>query len=169
MRKEKKQVLIDEIRSIFKGYEVVIIINLSGIDGNQVKEFRSDLWNGEADMKVVKNSLLRIVLAEESLSDVEQFSNEAAILYSNDVVSLSKLISGFIKDNAGKATVINMIYDSMLFCSERVKKFASLPDLTTLYGSLIALLNQSRGGGLINLLNTPKSQLFNLVKVRVND
>ncbi|MBQ4875574.1 MAG: 50S ribosomal protein L10 [Rickettsiaceae bacterium H1] len=168
MKKQKKEILIGEIRSIFKSFSTVIIVRLSGFNAMENSELRSRLWSEDADLKVVKNSLLEIVLLEFSFSDIaEKLSGEIAILHSNDVLSLSKLFCDVMK-NTDNLSMVSMIHEGEIFYQDKIHEIAKLPNLVSLQAQLISLLNNGVGGKLARLLDNPKQQVFNMVKFCAN-
>ena len=167
MRKDKKKILIESIRAIVNNYSAIILVHLCGMNAAQSIRLRSSLWEHGADVKVVKNSLLKIVLLETSFANIFELNGEVAILYSNDGLSLSKLLCSFMRENDGVG-IISMIYENAVLSQVEVKKIASLPSLMVLQSQLISIMNCGVSGKLMSLLELPKRQVFNLVKLRTN-
>ncbi len=169
MKKEKKRTLIEDIRSIFANFSVVIIANLSKIDATEFNLLRSALWIAHSDLKIAKNSLLKIVLSDHCYAEIaKKLNKEVGIFYSNDVVSLSKLLYTFTKGD-DRISVINMVYENSVFCQDKIKKIASLPDILTVQSQLISMLNYGVGTKLSHILKYTQTQIFNAAKFCAND
>lgn len=163
MKKDKKNLLIESIRGVFDKFPAIVIINLGKFNAIESDELRRKSWDVEADIKVVKNSLLKIVLLEHSHSTVvNKLSDTVAILYSNDILSLSKL---FVDQVSAKVGFVSMLYAGVVYSQEKVEKFAHLPGLAALQTQLVYLLRDA--GVVVQLtdaLSDFKRQLFDLVK-----
>ncbi len=168
MNKEKKKVFIDEMRSISNGYSSLILISMEALKAADFVNLRSDLWAIDASMKVVKNSLLKIVLGEggyESL--VGNLNKQTAVLYSDDIVSLSKLLYAFMKTNS-KVSVIGFVYHQEVFDSAKIEKFAMLPSLVELQAQIFGILKHGVARKLVSVLDGAKRRVPDMLKAHAN-
>lgn len=160
MRKEKKEILVKDVDYIINNFSSVIIVRFAVLDAADLMSLRERLWVEGAGFKVIKNSLLKIVLSGGSLQKIiDGLSGKIAILYSNDVVSLSKLLSLIMKDDK-EIDILNLVCDDVVFESSEVFKYASLPDLTSLQYHLFYMLRYGIATKLLHTLGYSKNELF---------
>ena len=168
MKRERKRVFVEEMRLISQESSCMILINMEALKVSDFNCLRSDLWSIDGNMKVVKNNLLKIVLLESgynSLSD--DLNQQTAILYSDDVVSLSKLLYAFMKNN-NKITVVGVVYQGEVFESAKVDKFAKLPSLIELQAQIFDILKHGVGRRLLNVLEHSKRRVPDMLSTHAN-
>lgn len=99
MNKSQKQNLVAQIEGILSDNPFVVLINYKGIDAGEMATFRKALKSKGANARVTKNTLSRIALRNKNLEELEEFFlDQIAICYSEDPISLSKILVDFAKD-----------------------------------------------------------------------
>ena len=100
----------------------------------QVQELRRSITGAEANMKVYKNTLMKIAAEELGLPkmDVELAGPNAFIFCHQDPVSSAKVLKDFAKENEA-LNIKAGVMDGQLLSEEDVKAVASLPSREEIY------------------------------------
>ncbi|MDR3078435.1 MAG: 50S ribosomal protein L10 [Rickettsiales bacterium] len=100
MAKEKKQESVELAKGILSGNEMCIVLNYKGLSAGDFVNLRSSLKDSGANVRVIKNTLLRRAVDGTGFSPMaDYFRDQVAISYSNDAVALSGAISRFSREN----------------------------------------------------------------------
>jgi large subunit ribosomal protein L10 len=140
-RRTKEQV-VEELHEKLRDLQLAILANYSGLDVKKMTDLRNALRKTNTEIKVVKNTLLRIASRETELGVLDtHFKGPLALIlnHGKDVVEPAKVLIEFAKKNAEleiKAGVLN----GQLLNKNQVTALAELPSREVLLAKLLSLL-----------------------------
>jgi large subunit ribosomal protein L10 len=159
---DEKKVIVEEIRSSIDNSTLVVASDYRGISANGANDFRARLRKSGATAKVYKNTLVRIALKELEVAYPENMLTGPTLLIhtENDVVSVSKTIVDFIKDND-----ITLVKGGLLqksYIDEKgIQELAKLPSRDELIAKTVYMIKSP----LSRLVSSVSSPLSGLVAV----
>ncbi len=139
-RRTKEQVAA-ALHEKLKDFNLAVLTGYSGMDVAKMTALRVALRKSNAELKVVKNSLLTIASRETDFSALEgQFKGPLAVAIAHgDVVETTKALVDFAKKNANleiKAAMLN----GKILTKEQLAVLAELPSREVLIGKLLSLM-----------------------------
>ena len=102
MKKEDKQVIIDNIASTLKEYSAVYLTQTTGLDAEMTSALRRAAFKADVKIIVVKNTLVKKAM---EMSDVDYsglypaLAGSTSLMLSNTGNAPAKLIKDFLKKN----------------------------------------------------------------------
>lgn len=137
---EKKQVINYLKDDVFSNSSIAIF-HYRGLSDKALFEIRETLKEKKCGLKIAKNTLSRLALKEKNLNElVEYFKGPTAIAYSNDIVSLAKILSDYSKKNNNLEIKVGYS-DNQLIEVSKIESLAKLGSLDNVRSSFIAKLN----------------------------
>lgn len=160
-RLEKKE-SIKEIKGLVGDNTSTILVHYQGLTVAQIEVLRGQMRECNAKMKVIKNTLAKLAVAETDNSQLDSLlSGPTAIIVSNDPVSVAKNLSKFAKDNA-KLLFLGGMVDNQFVDVKGIKLLSEMPSKDELRGQIIALIS-APATKLARLLQTPATQVARVV------
>lgn len=159
--KQKKFKFVSDISSIYANNNAVIMSNYHGLTVSQISELKSNLSEVKANFSVIKNRLAKIAAQNfefnNNISSVLQ--GPVAVAYSNDMVSVSKVLSEFAKTNQS-LKIVGCLLDNKVYDSKKVEQYSSLPTFDESRGKIVGLLkaNASKILAVLEEVSKKKSQ-----------
>ncbi|MGN7678757.1 MAG: 50S ribosomal protein L10 [Anaplasma sp.] len=142
MKRADKERHLKSVEDLFEKFDSLVLANFKSMTAGDFAVLRKELRAGGCGVTVVKNSIARIALErsskEKELGD--KFREAVFIAYSNDIVSVSKIISRFMKSASGKVTLVCGYDGGQVLPADRVVFFASLPSLEELRMRIMGLI-----------------------------
>lgn len=136
---EKKQV-VSEIVDKIKNSESVVLFQYQGLTVDELTKLRSSLKEAKADVKVYKNTLLKLALDELKIDMSDFLEGPNAILFGEELLEPIKVISKFAKDH-DKLNIRVGIISGDVADIDQIKAYAAIPSreglLTMLAGGMI--------------------------------
>ena len=142
MIKEEKKAKVEDIKSIFESGKAIIFTDHSGIKAESTYSIRNRLYDIEATLKIVKNtlSLLAAEKAYEDLNLEEIFKGPTSLIISGEnVVKAAKLAKDFQKEFE-LFKIKGGIIDGKLFAAEGFESLATLPPREVLLAQLLGVM-----------------------------
>ena len=162
MNRLEKEDSIQEIRSLIEGNSVAVIVHYQGLTVTQINMLRGQMRDCDAQIKVVKNSLAKLAVANSNNSALDSLlSGPTALVVSNDPVSVAKNLTKFAKDNANLVLLGGMV-DNQFVDKKDISMLSEMPSKDELRAKIVGLLN-APATKLVRLLNTPACQLARVV------
>lgn len=164
MPSKKNQEIVASLQKDFEAFESVTFISFSGLDVASIQDFRKQLRENKASVRVVKNSLLKIAAKKAGIDFIpeEVFSQETAVVFSlEDAVSGPKIVSQAAKKNDSIKIKAGILPQKALSSSE-VKQLAILPDKDQLRAQLVGVLSGPMRG-LVTVLEGNTSALVRVL------
>ena len=143
MSKRVKDLIAGVLSSRFDGLKEAVIIDYSGLSGEESREFRAHLRGAGASMSVVKNSLVRRVFNDSGIEfDAAAFIGPMAVISgAEDAVTASKAVAEWAKKNGKKFRFKAGLLEGKLLDeagAERLQKMPSAQDVRQMAVSAIA-------------------------------
>lgn len=169
MNKIQKGHTVKSLQNIFNQSEIVILFHNNGVNVPALRQLRKEVKQVQGGCLVTKNSLAHIALKDSMYQKISHlFKGPSVLAYSfSDVISVSKVITNFIKRNQKAQLVGAGMKDSILNIKE-IEALASLPSLNELKAKLLSVIN-APAVKLMRTLQTPAEQLLRLMILRFKD
>ena len=154
---------VKELSASFKEAKAIYFTEYHGLNVEQITKLRSMFFKENIDYKVAKNTLIKIVLKNSEISDLDNLlsgSTAVAIAY-DEPVSPAKIIKEFRKD-FDLPHVKGILFEGQYFEGEHYKKFADLPSKEELVAKFAIMLN-SPMCKLLSTINAPMQNLVGLL------
>ena len=138
---QKKAQLVEEFREKLNKAKLMVVFDFTGIDANAMADFRKRIKQKNAEIKVLKNSILVRACSETPLYDkMEIFKSPSAVILAyEDIVDAAKALKEFLKNNEN-ATVKGGLLDGEYVNPEQIDAIASLPSREELLAQLFATM-----------------------------
>lgn len=162
MNRLQKKESIKEIKGLVGDNTSTILVHYQGLTVAQIEVLRGQMRECNAKMKVIKNTLAKLAVAETDNSQLDSLlSGPTAIIVSNDPVSVAKNLSKFAKDNA-KLLFLGGMVDNQFVDVKGINLLSEMPSKDELRGQIIALIS-APATKLARLLQTPATQVAKVV------
>lgn len=138
-----KKSVVSEIANKTKESASVVLFEYHGLSVAEVTELRKKLRGIDADLKVYKNTLMKLALDGLNINLDEHLNGPKAIVFGKDAVAPIKVLSDFAKTH--KALELRAGYvDGTIVDAVELGKLAAIPSrealLTMLAGGLIGVV-----------------------------
>lgn len=169
MSKVIKNHIISELGRELDGHGEVLVVDVSGLTGNEVNSLRVELSGKEISLLTVKNSLARRACEGTSLEALSPILEGPSTLVwgGEDVVALSKEITKWAKD-IGTLKIKGGSVDGKTLDAAGVEQLSKSPGRPELL-SIIAGLILSPGGNVAGALLGPGGILAGQVKSKAEE
>ncbi len=142
--RDKKNELVAELTELLSSAKTTVFAAYQGLNVADVQALRAKAREAGVVIKVVKNRLVRVALADiDAYKDIDTTSLNGQLLYaisSEDEVAPAKVLSEFAKTNEALAIAGGLSGDGALLSAADVKALANLPSKAQLIGEVIAQL-----------------------------
>ena len=133
----------EKIVSLAASGSSFIFISLKCLNSFEIALLKYKLWSNDSDVILVKNTILKRFLKHYSIDDVYNFDSNTALLYSHDVISLSKIIYEYLKLIPDKVYIVGGINDYKELSLSDIKLYSSMPKMSDLQCMLIKVISTS--------------------------
>jgi len=163
MRPEKN-LIVKEIKSRVDSTPYVLLTDYTGMQVPQFNELRNRLAGAKAELRVVKNTLLRRALADSGMPDLESYlhGQSAVVMGESDISGAAKVLKNFAAEFQKPKLKIGIL-DKALLNVDEINALADLPSKEVLQAKLLGLL-LAPASTLVRLINTPASQVAQVLK-----
>lgn len=142
--RDKKNELVAEFTELLTNAKTTAFAAYQGISVAQIQNLRAQAREQGVVIKVVKNRLVRVVLASiPAYKDIDTSSLNGMLLYaisSEDEVAPAKVLSEFAKTNDALVLTGGLTVDGGLLSADEIKALAALPSKSQLIAEVIAQL-----------------------------
>lgn len=161
-RKTKEQVAAD-LHEKLKVAKLAILAGYSGMNVEKITTLRNALRKSETELKVVKNTLLRIASKDTSVSVLDGYLKGPLVMALNkgDVVESTKVLVEFAKKNAELDIKIGVL-DGKLISKDQIAALAELPSREVLLAKLLSVMVGVQTS-LVNVLSAVPRGLVNVL------
>jgi large subunit ribosomal protein L10 len=165
MRPEKASV-VSELSEALKRSPFVLVTDYRGMKVSNFSELRTRLAPTGAEVHVVKNSFLKLAMADSGFPEVvEPFAGQTAVVTGEaDVAPVAKIFKSFATEFKLAALKIGFVDRAVLSTTE-LETLAELPAREVLQSQLLGLL-LSPATRLVRLFNEPASALARLLNAK---
>lgn len=158
MNKNQKSALVSSLKGKLTNSIFVAVIHYRGMSDKQLYDMRVALKAKNCGMKIAKNTLVKVAVKGTDLEVLTpHLTGPTAILYSQDLIALSKVISDFAKDI--EVLKIKTGYlNKALITESAINDMAKLGSLEEVRASFIGKLKGVQSN-FVRILNAPESGL----------
>lgn len=140
MNRDQKEELISLLKDKLTKSAFVAIIHYRGMSDKQLYDMRVALKAKDCGMKIAKNTLVKVALKGTELEALApHLTGPTAVLYSQDMIALSKVIADFAKEVAVLEIKIGYL-DKELISEEAIQNLAKLGSLEEVRASFLGKL-----------------------------
>ena len=123
---EEKKLVVSEIVDKIKNSESVILFQYQGLSVAELTELRTKLKEVNAEVKIYKNTLLKLACEELNIDINEFLEGPNAILFGTDLLEPIKIISNYAKDHS-KLDIRVGVLSGSVSDKEVIREYASIP------------------------------------------
>jgi large subunit ribosomal protein L10 len=163
MNREEKKDFVSSIKNIVNENSLILVFHYRGLSMSEMSELRVQSFSSGSNIKVTKNRLTKLALVDSDKSELSPlFDGPTAIAYSNDPVSLTKLVTNFAKNN-NKLVIVGGIMDKEILSVEKIEILSKLPSLDEARAQLIGLIKTpaQRIAGILSVPAGDLARVFN--------
>ena len=141
MDRRTKEQIVSELQEKLKEAKLGVLTSFSGMNVAKMEALRNALRKSNAELKVVKNTLLGIASKETDFSILaDHFKWPVAIVLSHkDPVGPTKVLIDFAKKNPELEIKIGVL-DGKLLTRSDISALAELPSREVLLGKLVSVM-----------------------------
>ena len=157
MPTQAKRESIDSLVELLKKSNAVFITEYRGLTVKKISVCRKNIRQAGGEMKVCKNTLMRIALTECGMIQAPEldFGPNGYVLSYGDAAAVAKAIRDFSKEKGNEALVVKgAILDGKLLTKEQVFALADLPSREQLLAQVVGTIAGPLRG-LVTVLSGP--------------
>ena len=136
----QKQEVVNEIVSKLDNNDTAVIFEYQGLSVDQIAKLRKDLRDINGEVKIYKNTLLKLALDSKNHDLSEHLEGANAIVFGNGILEPIKALSEFGKANDA-VKIKTGIVNGEVVTLDTINEYASIPSmeglLTMLAGGMI--------------------------------
>ena len=165
MRPEKANI-VSELSEALKRSTFVLVTDYRGMKVSSFSELRTRLTPARAEVHVVKNSFLKLAMADSGFPEVaDQLAGQTAVVTGEaDVAPVAKIFKSFATEFKLAALRVGFVDRAVLSTAE-LETLAELPTREILQAQLLGLL-LSPATRLVRLFNEPGAALARLLNAK---
>ncbi len=158
MNKTQKAELVSLLKDKLTSAVFVAVVHYRGMSDKQLYDMRIALKAKGCDMKIAKNTLVRVAIKGTDLEILSpHLSGPTAVLYSQDLIALSKVLSDFAKEI--EVLKIKTGYLNKALVSENtINELAKLGSLEEVRASFIGTLKAAQSN-FVRIIKAPEAGL----------
>ncbi len=159
--KSQKSGMVSSLKDNLASASFVIVVHYRGMSGRQLYDMRVNLKAKSCGMKIAKNTLTAIAIKGTEFESIASYlKGPTAILYSQDPVALSKIVTDFAKETEFLKVRVGYL-DKALVQEAEISSMAKLGSLTDVRASFLGKLNAIQSN-FVRVLNAPQEGLASL-------
>jgi large subunit ribosomal protein L10 len=167
MKKEEKQVMIDDLSKRLDENNIIYIADISSLDAVATSSLRRQCFAKNIKLSVVKNTLLKKAMENVQGKDLTELYDilpgPTAIMLSDTGNLPAKLIKDFRKKSDKPVLKGAFVEESIYIGDDQLNLLADIKSKDELIGEVIGLL-QSPAKNVISALTSSKGKIAGLVK-----
>ena len=142
MDRAQKELEVRGINDRFEKAKALIFADYRGLKVREMTDLRAKLREGESSMKVVKNRLVKRVLKERGLDDLNEFFTDPTAIASTetDPASPAKILVEFAKKCEALQIKAGFM-DGALLTKAQIEYLATLPSKDELLAKALSSMN----------------------------
>ena len=171
--RESKESDLAELAELFTNSKLTVVASYTGLGVQQMQELRKQSAESSTRVRVAKNRLVKLALAQNDVfkeSDLSAFTGQLLYAFnSEDEVAPAQVLNNFAKSNSELQFVAAINQDGEVFTAEQVAALADLPTKEQLRAQVVGTIAAPLSGlvgvlsgnlrGLANVLNARQEQL----------
>lgn len=168
MDRAAKENMVAELHEKLKAAKIAILAGYTGMNVAKLTDLRNELRKADSEMRVIKNTLMRIASQGTDYDKLEEHLKGPLALIMNfgDVVEPAKVMAAFAKKNAELDIKVGVLQGKVL-TREQLAALAALPSREILLGQLLSVMVGVQTG-LVNVLaGVPRKLVQTLAAYRM--
>lgn len=150
--RSKKEAVMAKLADISATSKSVVFVNFHGLPISDTTLLRAELRGKGIGYTVAKKTLVKRALSEASVTgELPVLDGELALAYGEDLMAPAREILAFQKKFEDKVSIMGGIFDGTYKTKAEMTEIASIPDLKTLRGMFVNLINSPIQGLVIAL------------------
>ncbi|MEM9959172.1 MAG: 50S ribosomal protein L10 [Pseudomonadota bacterium] len=163
MERAQKAQVVEELGRVFEDSGAVVVCHYAGMTVAEMSEFRSQMRDAGASVRVAKNRLAKIALQGKACEALaEHLTGQTVLAYAEDPVAAAKVVDKYAKSN-DKLKIVGGAMGPEVFDAAGVKSLAAMPSREEVLSSIVGAL-MSGGANLAGAIGAPASNLASVVK-----
>lgn len=152
----KNQETLAQIKEELEGVSAVWVVDYCGLTVKEIQELRSNIRETGATMKVYKNTLMHIALAESDLPMLDDMLEgpSAFVFAGSDVAAAAKAVKNFAKKNPN-LEIKGGLMEGAAVSAAQVEAIASLPSREELLAQIAGAISGVARGLAVALNGVP--------------
>ncbi|MHB8917853.1 MAG: 50S ribosomal protein L10 [Desulfocucumaceae bacterium] len=166
--KQKKELLLDELRGSFKESRVAVMADYRGINVSAMTKLRRRMRDKGCSLKVAKNTLTLKVAREMGMEGLEPYlAGPTMIAFSSeDLVAPAKVFTEFIKETKSPLEIKGGVLEGRAIDAKAVRELADLPSREVLLSRVLAGMQGPMYGFATVLQGTIRNFVYALEAIR---
>lgn len=141
MPSQRNVQLLEETKDKVNRSNAVFFVDYAGLTHKQLEDARNELRDNDAEIAIVKNTLINIALKEKDIEVKDKLEGPKAALFSySDPLKTAKILAAFIKKN-GLPKISFGVFEGKVIDEGTINQLATLPSKEVLVAKLLGLLN----------------------------
>lgn len=137
----EKELSVAQVKEAMQNAKSVVLADNTGLTVSQSTKLRKELREAGVDLKVAKNTLIRIAARDLGIEGLDQYLHGTTTLaFSNaeEATAAKKIREFFAKDKAPKFVMKAGILEGKVIDADGVKSLADLPSREVLLAQVLA-------------------------------
>lgn len=141
MNRDDKVAVIEELSRRLAHAKFAVVSDYRGLTVPVISQLRRDLKQSNAEIRVAKNTLLRLAIKGTPFEPMDQFlvGTTAVTFADGDPVAPAKVLVEFIKTNP-KLEIKTAVLDGKLLTADDLRALSTLPGKDELRAQLLAVM-----------------------------
>jgi large subunit ribosomal protein L10 len=147
----------------------LILLEYKGLNVDKVTGLRKQIREAGCEMKVAKNTLMRIATRETVFAPLsEQLTGQTAVTFiDGDPAAVAKVITKFLKDNPDTPLKVKTgMLEKMVLNEKAIEQLGNLPSREVLLGQLLGTIAAPLTGFVTVLSDIPRKFLRVLTGIK---
>jgi large subunit ribosomal protein L10 len=169
VNRAEKELSVAQVREALKNAKSVVLADNKGMTVSQVTKLRKELREVGVDLKVAKNTLIRIAARDLGIEGLDPYlrgTTTLALAHGDEASAAKKIREFFAKDKDPKFVVKAGILENKVIDAKGVVSLADLPSREQLLASILGGI-QAPLQGVVGVLNGLLSSFAYAVDARI--
>ena len=163
MPTQAKKDTVQEIKDTLQESAGMFVVDYRGLSVKATQDLRRKLTESGANMRVLKNNLVKLALSEAELPELDVLTGPTAyIFFESDPVAPAKVLKEFAKENK-QLEIKGGLSSGRVVDVDQIKAIADLPSHEELIAKLLGTI-QNPLTKVVRVLNGPNQQLAQVIK-----
>ena len=157
---------VAQIKEELSSSSALWIVDYRGLTVREIQELRRNIRGAGAQMKVYKNTLMHLALAESELPTMDELLEgpSAFVFAAEDPAAAAKVVKNFAKDNEN-LTIKGGLMDGEAYDAAQVEAIAALPSKDELIAKLAGAISGVARGLATSINGVPSGVAQSLSQV----
>ncbi len=142
LTKQKKGEILKKLEDIAKKARTLVFVNFKGLKVSDQQALRKELRHEAVSYTIAKKTLIRKALGTLKTDGTQpELLGELALAYGEDLVAPARGIANFAKKFPENLKILGGIFDGKFLSQAEMEEIAAIPDIQTLRGMFVNIIN----------------------------